>query len=175
MKSTIIAIVLLVASAQTQRVEFFNINGALSAIQNSTDDLAAVVKTFDGNLQPVFEASNTLITIVNNGTTIVDDSRSLAYSDVVKLRPQVHGLKDHAQILSDDLLAKRSEIQKAKGCDFTRVQIQNVKNASNVLIEALINKIVPVLKGLAKKEAQGFTEILQKTEDDFSGSNCVDA
>lgn len=171
-------IALLAVSAQAYVVEIRDvatIKGVLLNVQNGVDNLDAVGKAFDGNIQPVLDASNALITTVNEGKSTVDGSSNLSLGEALQLLGPVGTLKDHAQTLSDDLLARRAQVQQAKGCDLTRTQIGGIKDSSKGLIASIVSKVPDAAKNIANQQASQFTDILQKAEDNFAGSNCVDA
>ncbi|KAF4456628.1 cell wall protein [Fusarium austroafricanum] len=150
------------------------VTGVLNDVGSGIDGLDSAVKAFKGNSDPVVDAAEKLVSVINAGKTKVDKSDDLSLSDALGLQDPVKDLTKKAETLTDDLKAKRPQIQEAGLCGTTRTQISDINTASKKLIASVVSKVPKAAQGIAENLASGLTDVLNEAQDAFSEKNCVD-
>ncbi|KAF5603300.1 cell wall protein [Fusarium pseudocircinatum] len=150
------------------------ITGVLNDVGSGIDDLDSAVKAFKGDSDPVVDAAESLVSVINDGKTKVDKSDDLSLSDALGLQDPVKDLTKQAETLTDDLKAKKPQLQEAGLCGTTRAQISNINDASKKLIASVVSKVPEAAQGIAEDLASGLTDVLNDAQDAFSEKNCVD-
>ena len=175
MKYTVILATLGTASALAVPRDLKAVQGALTTVQNDIDGLDSAVKSFNGNADPVVQASDKLIATIKKSDGDVGASGNLDLSGALGLTSSVSTLKNHAQTLANDLTSRKDAIQQAGQCDLTRQKITDINSASQDLISTVVSKVPAAAKGIAQKMAGGITDVLSKAQDSFSPENCRNA
>ncbi|KAF5008737.1 hypothetical protein FDECE_4974 [Fusarium decemcellulare] len=146
----------------------------LSDVGSGIDKLDSAVKSLPGDPDPVVNAAESLVSVINDGKSKVDKSDDLSLSDALGLQDPVQDLTKKAETLTDNLKSKKSGIQDAGLCSTTRSQISDINEASQKLIDSVVSKVPEAAQSIAKDLASDLTNVLNEAQDAFSESNCVD-
>ncbi|KAJ6784708.1 hypothetical protein PWT90_00451 [Aphanocladium album] len=151
------------------------ITSILSDVKKNLESLDSAVKGYTGDKSTVLKASNDLISTLKDGKTKVDASSELDLNDAVTLTGPVQDLTKTGETLASDLQAFKSTVEKEGECTLVRTQVNNVNDASQALIKAVISKVPQEAQQIASQLAAGLTKVLSETVDDFSEQNCKDS
>ncbi|KAJ2981560.1 hypothetical protein NQ176_g1952 [Zarea fungicola] len=151
------------------------ITTTIANVQASIDNLTNAAKAFDGhNIDPIVDASNSLIQTITSGILTSEDPKLTTFQ-ALALQTPVADLKSHAQGLLDTFKAGLDQIEMAKACGKTRLQLGKISDSGGKLIDSIVGKI----PGFAQKIAEGQTAPIKKMLIDaaniFSEGNCVDS
>lgn len=151
------------------------ITAILSDVKKNLETLDSAVKSYSGDKAPLLKASNDLITTLKDGKTKADASSQLDLNDAVTLTGPVQDLTKTGQGLADDLKAFKSTIEKEGQCVLVRTQVNDVNDASQALIKAVVAKVPQEAQGIASQLSAPLVKVLQDTVDQFSEQNCKDS
>ncbi|KAJ3548451.1 hypothetical protein NM208_g998 [Fusarium decemcellulare] len=146
----------------------------LSDVGSGIDKLDSTVKSLPGDPDPVVDAAESLVSVINDGKAKVDKSDDLSLADALALQDPVQDLTKKAETLTENLKAKRSGIQEAGLCSTTRSQVSDINEASQKLIDSVVSKVPEAAQSIAKDLASDLTNVLNEAQDAFSESNCAD-
>ncbi|KAM0541761.1 hypothetical protein ACHAPJ_013118 [Fusarium lateritium] len=150
------------------------VTGVLNHVGTGIDKLDSAVKAFKGDSDPVVDAAENLVKVINSGKTEVDKSDDLSLTDALALQDPVKSLTKKAETLTDDLKAKKSALQEAGLCATTRSQISEINGAAQKLIKSIVSKVPEAAQGIAEDLASSLTDVLNGAQDSFSESKCKD-
>ncbi|GAB0137077.1 hypothetical protein EsDP_00005360 [Epichloe bromicola] len=145
----------------------------LASVQKNIDGLDAAVKGWTCNPGPVLRASYGLVGTIKSGTKAVSGHDKLTLSESLGLLKPVQDLRAHAQALVDDLGARKPQIQADYECDVVRQTIADIAASSQALVDATVSKVPDNAKDIARKQAQGVTDVLNGAKAAFDQANCV--
>ncbi|KAG6008166.1 hypothetical protein E4U21_004924 [Claviceps maximensis] len=145
----------------------------LQGVQSAIDDLDSAVQGWTTDPTNTLSASKKLIETINNGTKTVNKSESLNFLDALILLWPVANLKTHAQILVDDLTAKKTQIESQGLCDAVLDQINQIDSGSKSLVHNTVSKIPEFEQGIGKGATQPILDAIDGAKDEYSEKNCV--
>ncbi|KAJ6786088.1 hypothetical protein PWT90_05976 [Aphanocladium album] len=145
----------------------------IDSISSAVDDLDDAVKKYSGgDKKPVLDASNALVTSLDNGKQTIDGLDDLQASDAVPLSGSLRDLNNKGQTLTNDLKDKRGDVEKAGECDSVRDAIGDINTSAQALVKSAISKVPKGLQSIAETFVGDFTKSFNETQDYFSTSNC---
>ncbi|KAJ3495464.1 hypothetical protein NLG97_g3379 [Lecanicillium saksenae] len=149
--------------------------GVMNSVQNAIDALDQAGRSFKGDLEPLADASTKLISTITDGVGKIQAITSFTAHDAVGLIHPTKALTQHAQVLAQDFLAARSEVEKAGACEVVQAQIGAINDASNSLNDAIVSKVPAGLQGIARGLAGGLTSVLDQSKASFGPGQCNNA
>ncbi|PNY24097.1 Uncharacterized protein TCAP_05964 [Tolypocladium capitatum] len=150
----------------------------VGVVTTAGQDIQAIdqtVNSFSGDPKAFGAASAQLISDLNAGKAKVDASTALTLSDTLGLQQPVTDLQAKGQTLADDLHKQKPAIQKAGLCAVVAKQLGDINSASQALISSVVAKVPSDAQAIATSLASGLTTVLNKAQDDFSTTNCVNS
>ncbi|KAK2596696.1 hypothetical protein QQS21_006211 [Conoideocrella luteorostrata] len=148
----------------------------ITDVTGGVDKLDAAANNFSGDIKPVVEAAENLISLINNGQTVADGAAPIQLADAASLLQPVKDLDDHAKTLFNDVKGRVGDVEKAGQCDVTREKLGTVSTNGNKLIDSILNK---VSSSFARAQAKPYTDdiksLLQQAQDLFAEGKCVNA
>jgi hypothetical protein len=117
-------------------------------VVESTNALTSAVEGFSGNIADspaILEASSTLQSAIQNGTTIVQNSLTLTLAGVLVILPSVLNLNTAVESVSQALVSKKSVFDSAGLSPIVLQQLQEQQGAAQSLVNVLITKLPPYL------------------------------
>ncbi|KAM0255038.1 hypothetical protein ACHAQJ_006186 [Trichoderma viride] len=178
MKFTSVALAFAAFSAYTSALldrDLDTIQGVLDKVSSAIISLDEAAKSFSSNTKPVVDKAKGLINTINTGKTTVDRSGDLTLSDALGLVSPVQALTKKAQALADDFKARRSNVEKAKGCSIVRNNLGQINSGSQSLTNSIVSKVPQAAQSIARELASGLTKVLDQAQNDFSPKNCKDS
>ncbi|WPH04785.1 Cell wall galactomannoprotein [Acrodontium crateriforme] len=150
------------------------VENVITQVTANVEALDTAVNSFNGSIQSVVAASETLISSITNGTQTVDDSSQLSSEDAYNLLSPIYTLQTKGEALASDLKCQRPAIEKSSLCSQTREQVTKINTVSQALVKAAIAKIPNGLQSMSTQLSQSLTDELNSVQDYFSESNCKD-
>lgn len=151
------------------------VDDALKGINADITALDTAVKSYSGDKGPLVQAAQKLINDVKAATTSIGGGPDLTQAEALPLVPVVTQINKDGKQLSDDLISKKDEVQKAKECSTVRGIATDLTSSSKDLIKAVVSKTPSDLQAIAQNLASELTKTLQTAQDAFSEANCKDA
>lgn len=151
------------------------ITGILSDVGTKISSVESAAAAYNGNADPVVDASKTLVSTINDGVTKAKGSEELTLEGALGLQQPVKDLTDKASSLVDTLTGKREEIAKNGQCSITRTQVGDIDSASNELINAIVAKVPTEAQSIAETLVADLKAVLAKAKTNFNEANCVDS
>ncbi|PYH98085.1 hypothetical protein BO71DRAFT_395565 [Aspergillus ellipticus CBS 707.79] len=157
----------LAAPTQVER-DLPTVTGVLSGIGTKVDALDAAIKAYNGgDVAKVQQASDNLVTSINQGNTKVSGSGALSSNDALGLPGPVNELKNKIATVVSDLNGKKSEIVKAGKGAQTYNDLQQQSAAAKKLSNNIVAKVPQNLQSLAGSVAGGITDAINTGIKDF--------
>lgn len=175
MKFSIVAPLFLAGASahSTPSRELSTVLGVLSRVQNAIDALDRAGQAFTGDLTSLFDTSTSLITIINDGAAEIKASvPALSVHDAIGLIHPTKALGQHAQVLADDFVAARFEVEKAGACDVVETQVSAIAEASDSLNEVILGKVPQSLQDTARHLAGPLSATLSGSKASFAKGSC---
>ncbi|GJJ75471.1 hypothetical protein EMPS_07829 [Entomortierella parvispora] len=152
------------------------VKNVITNLAAAFDKLDTTVKAFDGNIQPVVDAADNIISLIASGQITANDAALIGLADTVTLLDSFKELDQSSKTLFNDVKGRVAEVEKAKQCDVTREKLDTINASSKELIGTILRKITVVY---AKAQAQPYINhiesTLAQTQDLFAENNCVNA
>ena len=149
------------------------LNGVLSNITSSVQNVDSAVKNFTTDSQPVMKATDDLLQTIKKGKATVDASSNITVTDAIGLRQPLMTLQTQGEQLATDLKAKRPAVEKAKLCNSTYEQISSINSASEDLVKSAVSKVPEAYQSLASGFSKGFTSSVQDVMEYYAPGNCT--
>lgn len=145
----------------------------IDGVAEDIDSLDKAVQDYSGSdKDPVVKASDTLVDTINDANEKIKGLDDVSASDALPLSSSLMSLNTKAQGLTEDLKAKRGDVEKAGECDTVRKAIEKVNSSSQELVNTAISKVPKGLQNIAEGFVSSFTQSFNDTQDYFSSSNC---
>lgn len=158
--------------ASTKR-DLATITGVLENVESNIEGLYKVTSSGTTDPAPLLKASDSLIKSIKNGKIEVDRTENISFIDTVHLIKPVHDLSTISAKLVDSMGTLKSTIEELKLCDVVRIQVSNIKNGSTALIKSVNSKVPEAALDISNELAKGITDVLDKSQSEFSPENCV--
>ena len=150
--------------------------GVLSDVSDSIGSVDSAAKAYTGGVPTdALNAAKDLVAALVSGKSKVDGSGNLDINDAVKLQPPVQELTAKGKALESDLVAKRSQVEKAGQCSQVEAAVKQVASDGQALVNAVVGKVEANVKPIASSLAAPLASILAQAVDDFSPASCKDA
>ncbi|KAJ3483906.1 hypothetical protein NLG97_g7192 [Lecanicillium saksenae] len=128
----------------------------IDSITSAVDTLDDAVKKYSGEKK----------------SKTIDGLDELQASDAGPLSGSLRSLNTKGETLTDDLKAKRGDVEKAGECDSVREAIQDINKSAQALVNSAVSKVPKGLQSIAQGFVNQFTSSFNTTQDYFSTSNC---
>lgn len=148
------------------------ITGVFAAVSKELEKLDSAVKGFSGDVKPVQDSADKLISAFQDGEAKVMGSGMLTLADALGLQEPVKGLQSQSEALVSDLKSRKSEIEKGGHCDLVRQKVSSINAGSMGLTKAVIGKVPTEAQPIAESLASGVKKVLSDAASEFSKENC---
>ncbi|KAF9203724.1 hypothetical protein BGZ59_001475 [Podila verticillata] len=139
-------------------------------------ELDATANDFDGNIQPVVDAADHVISLIGSGQSTAEGAASIEFFDAVALLEPVKELDDHAKTFFNDVKDRVDDVRKAKQCGVIREKLGIVNTTGQKLVDTILNKVTSAqAQAQAKPYVDDIKSLLDKSQDLFVEGNCVNA
>ncbi|OAQ22916.1 hypothetical protein K457DRAFT_130921 [Linnemannia elongata AG-77] len=140
------------------------------------DKLDAAANAFDGNFQPVVDATDYVISLIGSGQTTTEGAAVIGLGDAAALLDPVKELDNHVKTLFNDVKGRVDNAEKAKQCDVTREKLATVSSTGQKLIDTILGKVSSAFaKAQAKPYFDDIKNLLDQFQVLFAEGNCVNA
>ncbi|RAH84587.1 hypothetical protein BO86DRAFT_356157 [Aspergillus japonicus CBS 114.51] len=145
------------------------ITSVLSGIGTKVDALGSAIQAYGGgDVTKVQQASDNLVTAINNGNSQVSGTGALSSGDALGLPGPVNDLKNKIATVITKLDGKKSLIvQAGKGAQ-TYNDLTQQKAAAKKLSDTIVSKVPQELQGLAGTVAGGISDAIETGVKDFA-------
>ncbi|PYI05177.1 hypothetical protein BO78DRAFT_318526 [Aspergillus sclerotiicarbonarius CBS 121057] len=159
----------LAAPTQVEERDLPTVTGVLTNIGTKVDALGSAIQAYNGGaVTKVQQASNNLVTAINNGNTKVGGTAALSSGDALGLPGPVNDLKNKISAVITKLDGKKAQIVKAgKGAQTYNDLIQQ-KAAAKKLSNTIVSKVPQNLQSLAGSIAGGISDAIDTGVKDFA-------
>lgn len=148
----------------------------ITDVTAALDDLDKAAKDFNGDIKPVVDAADKVITLITSGQTTADDAAPIGLGDAAGLLDPVKQLDNQAKTLFNDVKGRVGDVEKAGQCDVTREKLSTVNTAGTKLIDTILNKVTSTFaKAQAKPYVDDIKNLLSQSQDLFAEGSCVNA
>ncbi|GAQ37642.1 hypothetical protein AtubIFM54640_000498 [Aspergillus tubingensis] len=159
----------LAAPTAVQERDLPTVTGVLSSIGTKVDALGSAIRAYNGgDVAKVQQASDTLVTAINNGNTKVSSTAALSSGDALGLPGPVNDLKDKITAVINKLDGKKSLIVKAGKGAQTYNDLTQQKAAAKKLSDTIVSKVPENLQSLAGSIAGGISDAIDTGVKDFA-------
>jgi len=120
----------------------------IDGVVDSTNALTKAVDSFSGDVlesPAILEASTTLLSTIQNGTSSVQNSLSLTLAGVLVILPSVLDLNTAVEGVAHALISKKSLFDSSGLTPVVLDQLQEQQGAAQSLVNVLITKLPPYL------------------------------
>lgn len=148
------------------------ITGAVEAVGQGIEKLDSAVKSFSGNVKPVQDAADKLLSTLKDGESKVKGSDKLSLTDALALQEPVKGLQSKSESLVSSLKSRKPEVEKGGLCGLIREQLGSINSGSLALIKAVVDKVPKEAQPIAEGLAGGLKKVLNDANTEFNENNC---
>ncbi|KAK9763518.1 hypothetical protein K7432_009729 [Basidiobolus ranarum] len=140
------------------------------------DKLDTAAIAFDGNVQPVVNAADYVISLIGSGQTIAEGAAPIGLGDAATLLDPIKELDGHIKTFFNDLKGRVGDVGKAKQCDVALGKLGTINSTCQKLIGAIVDKVTSTFaKAQAKPYFDDIKNLLAQSQDLFVKGNCVNA
>ena len=147
----------------------------VGTVDTNIKALAQAVQAFTSDATQVNSASQSLLESVKQGTITISATAELSLTDAISLQQTVSALQTDGEALVSGLAAKKAAFEQAGLCTVVFNTATELGIASKALIDAVVGKVPEAARGVAGNLVSGVISTLQKSADDFSQGNCINA
>jgi hypothetical protein len=159
----------LCAIAEPVKRDLATIQNVLTGISTQVDAFDAQVNAYNGgDTGPILSASDTLLSLINAGTTTVAATSSLDELDAAQVAVFVQTLNTSVATVVSDLIAKKGPLVASGQGATVWKGLQDQKAASQNLAAAITSKVPESLKPVAIELSAGITDSLQRGMDAYN-------
>ncbi|RMJ21428.1 Cell wall [Aspergillus sp. HF37] len=140
----------------------------ISEVGGAVGDLHKAIKAYNGGpIKPVQQASNELISTIEQGTQDAKASSDLTFSEAISLSKPVQDLIGKVEATIGDLVSKKQMAVEACAGQLVLKSLKEQKAASEALADAITSKVPSGAQELASRLASGIADAIQKGIDAY--------
>lgn len=151
------------------------IKGVLSEISTDIVALDTATKGFSGDPAELLDASNKLIKDLKDGKAKVDPVGGLTLTEALGLQAPTKDMQAKAESLVANLKEKKDALAAAGLCSVTRIQANEINEASRALIKTVVSKVPESAQSIAQTLVAPLLKALDEAKETFSEENCKDS
>jgi hypothetical protein len=148
--------------------------GVVTGIEQATSSLDNIVKSFNGNIKALSDASQMVQDTVTKGVTTVSGASSITLTDSVQIQGQVSNLQQTVEDTVNDLISKKSALISAGAGAMVSKSLNDQLAGAKALQMAIGTKVPPEVQSLAQQLSAGINTSLQKGVDAFASVGGMD-
>ncbi|KAF9899230.1 hypothetical protein EC991_009276 [Linnemannia zychae] len=149
---------------------------AITDITAAFDKLDFAANGFNGDIQPVIDAADYVISLIASGQTVTDGAAPIGLGDASTLLNPFKELDNHAKALFDNIKGRVGDIEKAHQCGVTHEKLDIIRSTAQKLIDTIFSKVTSAFfKSQARPYTDDIKRILDQSQDLFAEGNCVNA
>jgi hypothetical protein len=142
--------------------------GVVTGVDQATNSLDSAVKSFNGNVKSLTDASQIVQDTVSKGVTTVNGASSITLTDSVQIQGQVSNLQKTVEDTVNDLISKKAALISAGAGVMVSKSLNDQLAGAKALQMAIGSKVPPEVQSLAQQLSAGINTSLQKGVDAFA-------
>ncbi|RAL03491.1 cell wall mannoprotein 1 family protein [Aspergillus ibericus CBS 121593] len=159
----------LAAPTPVEERDLPTVTGVLTNIGTKVDALGSAIQAYNGgSVAKLQQASDNLVTAINNGNKKVSGTAALSSGDALGLPGPVNDLKNKISTVITKLDGKKAQIVKAGKGAQTYNDLTQQKAAAKKLSDTIVSKVPKNLQSLAGSIAGGISEAINTGVKDFA-------
>ncbi|KAM3455539.1 hypothetical protein MY3296_002250 [Beauveria thailandica] len=159
-------------AASVVRRDLATVTSVLNDVGIDLDGLNTAIKNFNGDPNPVLDASNKAIQGLKDGDAKVQPLPELSLNDALGLTGPAKDLQTKGDALLASIKGSKDIIAKADMCEVTLLQVSDLKTAADALIKSVVSKVPAAAQSIAQGLVSPLQQALTEAKDLFSSANC---
>lgn len=146
------------------------VNNVVTKINSQTAELDTAIKGFSGSSSDLLSKSESLISTVKSGTSLISSMPELSLTDAAQVASSVGSLQSAIDEVVSDVIAQKQKIYAAGAGQDTYKTLVAQKAAAEGLATAMTSKVPMALQSTAQMLSSGVATSLQRAITAYEGA-----